>query len=137
MFRKIVYCSPVEGLIHWQGKPVAHAKVERALRSGGFEGGEYKDFTQTGEHGRFQMETVEERRFLRPDLLSANPRVNQSIEILFEGHSYLVWVYSKHDFNLGTEAKQETIRLNCDLSKFEDSPYGRIVRCQHNGNQAL
>jgi len=137
VFRKIVYSSPIEGLIHWQGKPLADLKVTRRLRSGGFENGEYQDQTQTDSQGRFKFATVAERRFLRPDLLSANPRVSQAIEVYFDGQPHTIWAYSKHDFNLGTESDEGFIELDCDLSKYEEYSYGRIVRCQHNGNQPL
>lgn len=137
VFRKIVYCSPIEGSIHWQGKPLANLKVTRLLRSGGFENDEYQDEVQTDSQGRFVFETVAERRFLRPDLLSANPRVSQTLEVFYEGKPYTIWSYSRHDFNLGTESKDGVIRINCDLAKFEEFSFGRIVRCQHNGNQPL
>jgi hypothetical protein len=137
VFKKIVYCSPIEGFIHWQGKPLANLKVTRLLRSGGFENDEYADQVQTDSKGRFQFQTVAERRFLRPDLLSANPRVSQTIEVFYEGNPYTIWSYSKHDFNLGTESKEGVIRIECDLAKFEEFSFGRIVRCQHNGNQPL
>jgi hypothetical protein len=137
VFRKIVYSSPVEGFVHWQGKPLGNVKVTRLLRSGGFENGENQDHVQTDAQGRFRFETVSERRFLRPDLLSANPHVSQSIEVNFEDTPYTIWVYSKQDFDLGTESADGIIRIHCDLSKFEEFSFGRIVRCQHNGNQPL
>lgn len=63
VFRKIVYCSPIEGFIHWQGKPLANVVVTRELYSGGFEGGKYSDTSKTGSDGRFKFEVVQERRF--------------------------------------------------------------------------
>ena len=63
VFRKIVYCSPIEGFIHWQGKPLANVVVTRELYSGGFEGGKYSDTATTGSDGRFKFEVVQERRF--------------------------------------------------------------------------
>jgi hypothetical protein len=137
VFKKIVYCSPIEGFIHWKGKPLANLKVKRILRSGGFEGGVNQDYAQTDTQGQFRFETLEERRFLRPDLLSANPHVSQAIEVEFEGQPYTIWSYSKLDFKLGTESKGGVIRMDCDLSRFEEFSFGRIVRCQHNGNQPL
>lgn len=137
MFKKIVYCSPIEGQIHWQGKPLTGLKVTRLLRSGGFENDEYQDHVQTNAQGQFQFETVAERRFLRPDLLSANPHVSQVLEVIYEGQPHTIWSYSKQDFDLGTESDEGIVRINCDLSKFEEYSFGRIVRCQHNGNQPL
>lgn len=133
VFKKIVYCSPIEGLVHWAGKPLGDIKVTRFLRSGGFEGGENRDHVQTDAQGRFRFETVAERRFLRPDLLSANPHVSQAIEVNFEGQPYTIWAFQKQDFELGTEAKEGVLKIECDLSKYEEKSYGRIVRCKHNG----
>ena len=133
MFRKIVYCSPIEGVIHWQGKPLGNVKVTRFLRSGGFESGENQDHVQTDEQGQFRFETVAERRFLRPDLLSANPYVSQAIEVMFEGQPYTVWAFQKQNFDLGTEAIGGILKIECDISKYEEKSYGRIVRCKHNG----
>jgi len=80
VFRKIVYCSPIEGLIHWAGKPLENVVATRELYSGGFDGGKYSDTATTNAQGQFKFAVVEERRFLRPDLLSANPHVSQAME---------------------------------------------------------
>ena len=135
MFRKIVYCSPIEGVIHWQGKPLENVTLTRELQSGGFKNEEYSDKAVTNELGKFTFGVVEERRFLRPDLLSANPRVSQLIWLQHEGNRYAIWSYSKQNFDLGTESDEGIIRINCDLSTYEQYSHGRIVRCQHNGNQ--
>lgn len=133
VFRKVVYCSPIEGLIHWQGKPLVNVKVTRLLRSGGFSNDEYQDEVQTDAQGRFRFETVAERRFLRPDLLSANPVVSQSIKVTYEGVNYLIWYFRKPDYELGTESRAGTLRLDCDLSISEAGGESLIVRCKHNG----
>ena len=135
VFKKVVYSSPVEGVVYWNGRPLAGLKVTRFLRSGGFESRENQDHTQTNAQGLFRFETIEERRFLRPDLLSANPHVSQAIEVFFEGQPYTIWAYQKQNFELGTEAEGGVLKIECDLSKFEESSYGRIVRCKHNGNE--
>jgi len=133
VFRKIVYSSPVEGFIHWQGKPLGNIVVSRSLFSGGFDGGKYADTATTNNEGRFKFDVVQERRFLRPDLLSANPRVSQILTADFNGHEYLIWSFTKLDFNLGTESKDGRLRLECDLSQFEEGASARIVRCSNNG----
>ena len=134
VFRKIVYCSPIEGFVHWQGKPLANVVVTRELYSGGFEGGKYSDTSKTGSDGRFKFEIVQERRFLRPDLLSANPNISQLVWLFHEGQRYAIWSFTKHDFGERSEAKDGVIKINCDLSTYEQYDHGRIVRCQHNGN---
>ena len=135
VFRKIVYCSPIEGFIHWQGKPLANVVVTRELYSGGFEGGKYSDTASTGTDGRFKFDVVQERRFLRPDLLSANPNVRQLLAFEYEGLRYVIWGYQKQDFDLGTESTDGVLKINCDASRFEEDSVGRFVRCQHNGIQ--
>ena len=137
VFRKIVYFSPIEGFIHWQGKPLANVVVTRELYSGGFEGGKYSDTATTGSDGRFKFEVVQERRFLRPDLLSANPRVSQFLIAKHQGFDYLVWTFDKLDFNFGTEATGNLLKLDCDLSNAEDDADLRIVRCKNNGVRKL
>ena len=134
VFKKIVYCSPIEGLIHWAGKPLENVVATRELYSGGFDGGKYSDTATTNAQGQFKFAVVEERRFLRPDLLSANPTISQLVWLSHEGHRYAIWSYSKHDFNERSEAKGGLIKIECDLSAYEQFDHGRIVRCQHNGN---
>ncbi len=133
VFRKIVYCSPIEGFIHWQGKPLANLKVTRLLRSGGFENGEYTDQVQTDSQGRFQFQTVAERRFLRPDLLSANPVVSQSLKVSYQGVDYLIWYFRKPNYELGSESRDGVLLIDCDLSISETGGESQIVRCKHNG----
>ena len=133
VFRKIVYCSPIEGLIHWQGKPLANVVATRELYSGGFEGGKYTDTATTDSEGRFKFNVVQERRFLRPDLLSANPRVSQFLIVKHQGFDYLVWTFDKLDFNFGTESLGGVLMLDCDLSTAADESDLRVVKCKNNG----
>lgn len=137
MFRKIVYSSPIEGLIHWQGKPLPNVVATRELYSGGFDGGKYTDTATTNSEGRFKFAVVQERRLFRPDLLSANPRVSQFVIVTHKGSDYLVWTYDKLDFNLGTEAAGGVLTLECDLSIAEGGADLRIVRCKNNGVRKL
>lgn len=137
VFRKIVYSSPIEGFVHWQGKPLADVVATRELYSGGFEGGKYTDTATTDSEGRFRFDVVEERRFLRPDLLSANPMVSQLVWLSYEGQRYAIWSYTKHDFHERSEASGGVIKIECDLSNYEQYDHGRIVRCKHNGINAL
>ncbi|HEX4880578.1 MAG TPA: DUF6795 domain-containing protein [Limnobacter sp.] len=133
VFRKIVYCSPIEGVIHWQGKPLANVSVTRELYSGGFEGGKFSDIVTTTNDGKFRFEVVQERRMFRPDLLSANPVVSQSLKVAYQGTNYLIWYFRKPNYELGSEARDETLQLECDLSNSEVGGESQIVRCKHNG----
>ena len=133
VFKKIVYCSPIEGLIHWQGKPLANVVATRELYSGGFDDGRYTDTATTDSEGRFRFEVVQERRFLRPDLLSANPVVSQSLKVNFQEVDYLIWYFRKPNYELGSESRNGVLRLDCDLSISEAGGESQIVRCEHNG----
>lgn len=133
MFRKIVYCSPIEGFIHWQGKPLGNVQLTRELYSGGFEDGKNVDTTTTDPDGRFKFDVVQERRFLRPDLLSANPVVSQTIKVSYEGINYLIWYFRKPNYELGSESGGGVLNLDCDLSISEAGGDSQIVRCKHNG----
>jgi len=133
VFRKIVYSSPIEGFVHWQGKPLADVVATRELYSGGFEGGKYTDTATTDSEGRFKFEVVQERRFFRPDLLSANPVVSQTVKVSHQGVDYLIWYFRKPDFVLGSESLTGSLQLDCDLSVSEMGGASRIVRCKHNG----
>jgi hypothetical protein len=93
----------------------------------------YSDTATTGSDGRFQFGVVEERRLFRPDLLSANPNVSQLLSVRFDGHQYLIWTFMKLDFQLGTESVNGNLKLDCDLSKFQEGASARIVQCQSNG----
>lgn len=135
MFRKIVYCSPIVGEIHWAGKPLSGLKVTRYLRSGGFDNGVNQDHAHTDVHGKFRFETLAERRLFRPDLLSANPHVSQLVYVTHEGIDYTIWGYQKQDFDLGTESQNGELKITCDLSAFQEDSVGRFVRCKHNGVQ--
>ncbi|WP_350108781.1 DUF6795 domain-containing protein [Limnobacter sp.] len=135
VFRKIVYCSPIEGLVHWAGKPLENVVATRELYSGGFDGGKYSDTATTNAQGQFKFAVVEERRFLRPDLLSANPVVSQTIKVFHNGVTYLIWYFRKPNFELGTESTTGNLQLDCDLSISEMGGESRIVRCKNNGIQ--
>ena len=137
VFKKIVYCSPIEGLIHWQGKPLANVVATRELYSGGFEDGKYTDTATTDSEGRFKFEVVQERRFLRPDLLSANPRISQFVIVRYNDFDYLIWTFDKLDFNIGTESIGGVLTLDCDLSSANEESDLRIVRCENNGIRKL
>ena len=133
VFRKIVYSSPIDGLIHWQGKPLPNVVATRELYSAGFDGGKYTDTATTNSEGRFKFEVVQERRLFRPDLLSANPHVNQILKVTFDGRDYLIWTFMKQDFQLGTESTDGRLHLECDLSQFEEGASARLVQCKNNG----
>ncbi|WP_370261985.1 DUF6795 domain-containing protein [Limnobacter sp.] len=134
VFRKIVYCSPVEGLVHWAGKPLANVTVTRELYSGGFKDNRFEDSTTSSASGAFSMPAVEERRLFRPNLLSSNPTISQMMWITHDNYKYLFWSYGKHDFWSRSESMEGVLKIDCDLSTFEESSPGRrIVRCKHNG----
>ena len=135
VFKKVVYSSPVEGTIHWGGKPLPNVTITRELYSSGFKNDRYEDTAQTNGQGKFTLPVVEERRLFRPDLLSANPTVYQSMTLIFDGRRYAFWSHSKHNFFERSEGTGGVLIIDCDLSKHEDHDDFRIVRYKHNGSE--
>lgn len=134
MFSKNVYCSPVQGIIQLHGKPLSGLLVTRTLISGGFKGRRHTDTTTTDANGKFELPEVSNRTFLRPDLLSPNPRVSQTISIDYQGRKFLFWAHQKQDFTTGSEVAdgKADIEISCDLANIEETGGTPIVRCTSN-----
>lgn len=134
MFSKNVYCSPVQGVIQLHGKPLSGLLVTRTLISGGFKGRRHTDTTTTDANGKFELPEVSNRTFLRPDLLSPYPRVDQEFLLTYEGKNYGIWEFTKENFELGGEVNglDKVIHLICDLKNTESAGEARIVRCTTN-----
>ncbi|WP_288107543.1 DUF6795 domain-containing protein [Limnobacter sp.] len=134
MFSKNVYCSPVQGVIQLHGKPLPGLQITRTLISGGFKGRRYQDTTKTDANGKFELPEVSNRTFFRPDLLSANPRVAQTISIEYQNRKTLIWAHQKQDFTLGSESLNgnANIEIECDLAEIEETGGTPIIRCNSN-----
>ena len=134
MFSKNVYCSPVQGVIQIHGKPLPGLKITRTLISGGFKGRRHTDSTTTNANGKFELPEVSNRTFLRPDLLSPYPRVDQEFLLTYEGKDYGIWEFTKENFELGGEVNEpdKVIHMMCDLKDVESAGEARIVRCVSN-----
>ena len=133
VFSKNVYSSPIEGKIHWKGKPLPNLKVTRTLESGGLKNGYFSDMTVTNPEGFFEFSVIENRTLFRPDLISANPVISQLIKVAYNGDNYLIWYFRKPDMKLGSESTGVKLELDCDISLFEIGGESRIVRCKSNG----
>lgn len=53
MSKKIVYCSPIQGQLLLNGKPLAGIQVTRTLYSGGFSGNQNIDYATSDAQGRY------------------------------------------------------------------------------------
>lgn len=120
MFKKIVYCSPIQGQLLLNGKPLAGVQVTRTLYSGGFAGNQNIDYATSDAQGRYQFPELSERRLFRPDLLSANPSVGLHLELKHQGALYNIWSNAKQNFQIGGETGRPVIEIESDISKFED-----------------
>lgn len=140
-FKENYYCSPVQGRIVLNGKPLGGVTVKRRITSDGLKNGEYQDQTLSDANGEFSFDSIRNRTLIPPGLFSANPSVGQTIKVIYQNREVIVWMYSKSDLDLGSEIKTSernginTLQLECDLAKLEESPgITAFVRCQGNGN---
>ncbi|NJM32238.1 MAG: DUF4198 domain-containing protein [Limnobacter sp.] len=130
MFKKIVYSSPVEGQLLYQGKPMPGVEVVQTLYSGGFKDDKLVRTTRTDATGKFHFDAVEERRLFRPDLLSANPMILQSIYADHDNQKYGLWSFQKNDFYERSETPEKCIKLNCNMSDYTEWAGLRFPKCQ-------
>lgn len=122
LFKTNYFCSPVQGQLLYEGKPLAGVKVVRTLTADGLENGRYEDYAITNEEGFFEMPEVSNKTFLvRPQFFSGNPGVAQFFDTSFQGEKYSLWANSKSGFEKGGETSEPAIKMICDLSKSERS----------------
>lgn len=119
MFKKIVYCSPIQGQLLLNGKPLAGIQVTRTLYSGGFAGDKNIDYATSDAQGRYQFPEVSERRLFRPDLLSANPHIGIGLELAYRGTLYNIWTHMKKDFE-AKGSSQKGIQIFSELNQARD-----------------
>lgn len=109
--QEIVICSPMEGRITYEGKPVAVSAVERKLNWKNDNG--QIDFTATDSDGVFKLPIVKESVKL---LKLAQFVVHQEIYVTFNGTKHLIWVMGKFGKNLYSELGGKLKNLHCELT---------------------
>lgn len=127
MFKKIVYCSPIQWQLLLDGKPLSGIQVTRTLYSGGFSGNKNIDQATSDAQGRYQFPEVSERRLFRPDLLSSNPTVSIHFQANHKNTTYGLWFGYNPTYSLGAETNYPEIEIESELTDSEVGRYSVIV----------
>lgn len=140
LFKTNYFCSPVQGQLLYDGKPLAGVKVVRTLTADGLENGKFEDHAFTNEEGFFEMPEVTNKTLLfRPQFFSAYPHVSQHFDAVYNKEDYNLWVNTKsgpEPFDRGGETKHQKIQMVCDLknNSGKNEKFGfYTVKCQING----
>ena len=121
-FMKVCLFSEVNGVVTLEGKPVAGAEI---VRSAEINDKPYTDKTVTDENGRFHFDAMYTHSVNK--ILPMEPVIPQKILIKPQGHEYLAWEMTKHDYGINDEIKMP-IRLACELlNKESGKEYGPTV----------
>jgi len=119
-----VYFSEIEGLVTWDGKPVAGAKATRTAKVPAFDK-EFKEETETGSDGKFHFNRLEDKQFYFNPLsllFPAEPLVFQAILIHHQGKDYLAWKFARHSYDQESEFGNPNprITIHCELKNAPD-----------------
>lgn len=115
MFRKVeeevVICSPMEGQITMNGKPLANAKIERFLKWKD-EIGE-KDYFFTDEEGFFKLP-------MRKDIVTLSIIstfvMSHEIRVFSNNEEYLIWTMGKGSTVKFGELGGRPVNFKCELT---------------------
>jgi hypothetical protein len=126
VFDPLILCSEVHGTVLKDGKPVAGAElVQRVVWSD-----DVNEIppqrTVTDGAGTFSFPTIQRKAGLLR-LIPAQPIVQQTIKIHFEGREYIAWMHGKTSYDANTELEGRPIKLVCELTReadYEGRHYG-------------
>lgn len=126
VFDRLVLFSEVHGTVLKDGKPVAGAElVQKVVWSD--DGNEIPpQRTTTDEAGAFALPAIERRASLLR-LIPAQPTIQQTIVIRYQGVEYVAWLHGKSSYNANTELDGRPIHLVCELKRqpdYEGKHYG-------------
>jgi len=108
---EVVLFSPMEGIITYEGKPAANAKIERLLIWKGDEG--ETDTFYTSDNGEFRL-PIKKAKVRIPTF--AEFRIAQEIYVFHKGEKIPIWAKSKSDINEYGELSGKPINLRCELT---------------------
>lgn len=128
--QEVVIASPLEGILTFEGKPVADVKIERKLSW--FDQSEsVEDFVVTNSNGHFILPLV--KKTLKLSNLTQFV-VSQEINAIYNGKKILIWYMGKGSKIEFGELGGEPVNLKCELSSDEivtrDYKNPLITRCK-------
>ncbi|WP_329670002.1 DUF6795 domain-containing protein [Limnobacter sp.] len=121
-FKENIYCSPVRGRIVSNGEPLSGLIIERRILGVGLHDSKHQDQTKTDGQGNFSFPIVKNRTLFQPSLFASATLIDQRIRLIHNGHTVLLWDYTKSDFESSTDANSSgsIISLNCDLAHIHE-----------------
>ncbi len=110
--KEVVLCSPMEGLLTFEGKPVSGVKIERRLKW--YDGDESADdFVVTDNNGRFNLPIVKQELKVSGYVQFV---VSQEIVALYRDEEILIWAMGKSSKIEYGELGGKPVDLRCELS---------------------
>jgi len=109
--QEVVLCSPMEGVITLDGKPVVGAQVERWIKWKD-EAGE-TDTVTTNDNGEFNFPVKKDTVKLSP---LSQFVMGQEIRVYFNNKKYLIWTMGKRSKEEYGELGGRPVNFRCELT---------------------
>ena len=125
-FDRLVLFSEVHGTVLKDGKPVAGAELVQKVVWSDDVNEIPPQHTATDESGAFSLPAIERKAGLLR-LIPAQPTIQQTIVIRYQGVEYVAWLHGKSSYNANTELDGRAIKLLCELTRqpdYEGKHYG-------------
>ncbi len=128
-FSKVLF-SKVHGVVLNNGKPVPNVVVKRFFNFG-WTNEEKTDTTKTDKDGNFDFPIIT-RFSLATSVVPHEPSIAQTINVDFEGKDYLLWAFTKSNYDENGELKGKAIDLICELTREPayDKASGVVGNCK-------
>jgi len=126
VFDRLVLFSEVHGTVLKEGKPVAGAELVQKVVWSDDAAQNPTQHTVTDKDGAFTFPAIERKAGLLR-LIPAQPTIQQTILIRYEGVEYVAWLHGKSSYNENTELEGRPFRLVCELTHqpdYEGKHYG-------------
>ena len=108
---EVVLFSPMQGVITFEGKPAANAKITRLIIWKGDEG--EADTFYTSDNGEFKLP---EKKATVKMLPLAEFVLTQEISVLYKEQEYSIWVRQKVDLGEYGELGGRPVNFRCELT---------------------
>jgi len=125
-FDRLVLFSEVHGTVLKDGKPVEGAELIEKVVWSDNENEIPPQRAVTDAKGAFSFPAIERKAGLLR-LIPAQPTIQQTITIKYQGVEYIAWLHGKGSYNANTELDGKPINLVCELTRqpdYEGKHYG-------------
>jgi hypothetical protein len=125
-FDRLVLISEVHGTVLNNGKPVEGAELIEKVVWSDDENEIPPQHAVTDTNGAFGFPAIERKAGLLR-LIPAQPTIQQTITIKYQGVEYIAWLHGKTSYNANTELDGKPIHLVCELTRqpdYEGKHYG-------------